>query len=363
MFLKVRLAICMHIFLLCYSPVSCAASDRKTDNLIRDSRIPEPTAIESVNDFISHSNSGNREKPHTTLIRSGKIYVRLLTPLNSSFNMIGDDISAVVVGSENNGKEWIEPGTVLEGTIEGASKATYGQTDGSLTLRFYRAKNGDKQFDLFSGSDTDDGKIAPTQERLTTKKQRIRGILMTVTKIAIPAAIGTGGMSIAITSGAGAAIGLAFSEKGKRLQGAARGAWEGAGLNMLDPVVCKGRSVVLPEGTPLQLQLNEPIKAPEYHAQMACAANVFENRTNGDSVTQVSTHAELLQPQKSSLKSEDAENDVKSALNAVDKKISQKDLAGALIELENAERLYSDNETLKQKHNELYNLISGGRTF
>ncbi len=191
---------------------------------------------------------------------------------------------------------------------------------------------------------------------------------MTATKIAIPAAIGTGGMSIAITAGAGAAIGLAFSEKGKRIQGTARGAWEGAGLNVLDPVVCKGKSVVLPEGQPLQLMLTEPVTTPKYVAnsnELKTNINFSTHQsTESTSITQLATRAEIVKnssttppdvPETTSVEKTDP-------LASVNRKIAQNDLAGAITELTEAERLYPQDESVKNMHKKIFDIVSGLKT-
>lgn len=331
--------------------------------------IPDSNALDQVNEFISHSKTVGKKPDRTVQVNNGQVVARLTTPLNSSFNQSGDEVKAVVVSSTNqNGKPWLEEGTILEGTVEASKKATYGQTDGTLVIRFYKAKFGDKQIELFTSSDTDDGAIKPEQKALT-KKQKIRGVLMTVSRIAIPAAIGTGGMSIAISAGAGAAIGLAFSDKGKRIKGTVRGAYEGAGLSFLDPVICKGNTVVMAEGTPIGLQLNEPVSVPPYVGIATNTSNTFSDISGtllskkkvDTSVTRLDTHAQIL-GQGGVKSSSDSASEDDGHLDAVNRKIAQNDLAGALTALTSAEELYPQDPKLKQMHIELFNLVSGQST-
>lgn len=334
--------------------------------MIHDALQPEESQIDAVNGFITHSQVQKKSSPKRVVIYNGQIFAKLLTPLNSSFNLSGDDVKAVVVNSLNErGKPWLDEGTILEGCVESAKKATYGQTDGSLVIRFYKARLGNQQIDLFTASDTDDGTIKPTDDKPTTKKQRIRGVLMTVSRIAIPAAIGTGGMSIAISAGAGAVIGAAFSDKGKRIQGTARGAWEGAGLTILDPLVCKGQSVVLPLGTPIQLQVTEPVAVPPYVASSNPIASdetvsgLLSQNTHKPPITNLETHAQLLNSPANNSTDGNRPKQQEDHLVAVNKKIEQNDLAGAITELTAAEALYPDDENLKQMHAEILNLVSG----
>lgn len=355
---------------LCLSLAHAAFGfNKELERMIHDGRLPDATPLEQVNDFVSHSRSVGKLPDKTVQVRDGKVVAKLITPLNSSFNMTGDEVQAVVVGSVNQyGKPFLEEGTILQGTVEVAKKATYGETDGTLVIRFYTAKFGDHQIELFTTSDTDDGKLKPGAPKPPTKKQKIRGVLMTVSRVAIPAAVGTGGMSLAISAGAGAAIGLAFSDKGKRVQGTVRGAWEGAGLTFLDPIVCKGRSVILPEGTPLGLQLTEPVQVPPYIGVNAKAGNTFSDisgsilskqQTEASAVTSLSTHAQIVKPGTGSRDRAEEDNHL---LDGVNKKIAQNDLAGALVELTAQENLYPHDESLKQMHTELFNLVSGKTT-
>jgi len=338
--------------------------DRETERAIRDAVEAPPTPLETVNEFVAHSTAVGVPKPETVTVRNGLIFVRLLTPLNSSFNMSGDVVRAVVVGSQGeNGKPWLQEGAILEGCVESAKKATYGQTDGALVIRFYAAKIDNRRVELFTTPDTDDHTLKPSPVHLTTKKQKIRGILMTVTRIAVPAAIGSGGMSIAITAGAGAAIGLAFSEKGKRIQGTVRGAWEGAGLTVFDPIVRKGDSVVLPEGTPLQLQLTETLQAPKYVPNVTSVKSEGElaNLQTDASITQLKTHAEIVKNNSTTGETVPITEKV-DPLATVNRKILQNDLAAAITALAEAERLYPDDENVRAMHTKIYELVSGQKT-
>jgi hypothetical protein len=348
------------------------ASDSSTARMIHDALQPEASPLETVNEFIAHSEHISKKPVKKIQVNNGQIFARLLTPLNSSFNLNGDDVQAIVISSLNDkGKPWLEEGTIIEGCVESSKKATFGQTDGALVIRFYKAHLGDKQIDLFAASDTDDGSIKPSSEsKPTTKKQRIRGVLMTVSRIAIPASIGTGGIAIAISAGAGAVIGCAFADKGKHIQGTVRGAWEGAGLTILDPLVCKGKSVILPEGTPIQLQLTESVIVPPYtgnpdtsNFSTDLAGNLLGQKNNANtSLTKLETHAQILNQSPISggtttSNGQESENH----LAMVNKKISQNNLAGALTELTVVEDLYPNDENVKKMHTELYSLVSGGK--
>jgi hypothetical protein len=358
------LIVTIAIFSLALCPLTYAL-DKATERAIRDAKMSEPSPIDAVNDFVSHSAAIGAPKKELVTVPGGRIYVRLLTPLNSSFNMSGDTVKAVVIGSQtDDGKPWLQEGAILEGCVEDAKKATYGQTDGALVVRFYVAKFDNQKIELFTTPDTDDHTLKPSPVHLTTKKQRIRGILMTATRIAVPAAIGSGGMSLAITAGAGAAIGLAFSEKGKRVQGTVRGAWEGAGLTFLDPLVCKGNSVVLPQGTPMQLQVTEPLRVPKYVAslnQLQTDAQISQNQSSSATaaaIRSLTTHAEIVKNSSTSGETQPAEEKV-DVLAAVNTKIAQNDLAAALTALNEAEALYPDDENVKNMHKKLFDLVSG----
>ena len=136
-------------------------------------------------------------------------------------------------------------------------------------------------------------------------------------------------------------------------------------MNVLDPLVCKGKSVILPEGTPLQLQLSEPVAAPKYVAnsnEPKITSDIAASLSAGaDSVTQLATHAQIVKNSStSSPAAVQSESEQKiDPLLSVNKKIAQNDLAGAITALSEAERLYPEDENVKNMHKKIFDIVSG----
>ncbi|MCC6475291.1 MAG: hypothetical protein IT514_16275, partial [Burkholderiales bacterium] len=217
------------------------------------------TPVGQLNQFINNSTAGGAGSGHRASLQLDRLTIdaRLLTPLNSDFNCPGDPVRAKVIAcSDGRASGALPPGTVLEGFVEGVSHSGRPRCDGSIIVRFYWARVGTRVIDLNLASTSKDGCEHPRAASLS-KKQLLRGALMSAATIAIPLAVGSGGISLAITTGAGAALGTLFADDGKRLQGALRGAWEGSGLSGIDRLVGKGRPVMLAEGAEIQLRITE----------------------------------------------------------------------------------------------------------
>jgi len=288
----------------------------------------EQSPVHAVNAFTVRSFSA----PTARMMRlnQGNISVRLVTPLNSEFHRAGDMVFAEVISSSlPNGKVWLPKGTVLSGYVEGADKAGYAQRDGVLCLRFYDGCFAGQKFAFNSAPNTADAAMHPQPGKLT-KKRVARNIIMSATFIAVPLAIGSGGTSLAITTGAGALIGGALAEPGHHISGAMEGAWQGSGLSFLDPVVRKGKKVVLPEGTQFALQLKEPIQLPESiviaarREEQSEAVTAAQLETKALLMPSQSTQREQAEPVEKECRRYLAQNDLASALNCLDKAIAAK---------------------------------------
>jgi hypothetical protein len=220
----------------------------------------DQSATQTINAFTVRNFSARPEKRVT--VNDATVIISLITPINSQFNRGGDTVQAEVLESHlKDGSAWLPKGAILTGTIEGADRSTYCRTDGKIYVRFYTAQTQGTEIELSSTPTTSDNALHP-RVLPPSKKKIVRNILMSAAFIAVPLAIGTGGTTLAITAGAGAVIGGVLADKGQHLQGAVSGAWEGSGLGLLDPVVRKGKSVILPAGTTMALQLQEPARVP-----------------------------------------------------------------------------------------------------
>lgn len=200
---------------------------------------------------------------------------------------------------------------------------------------------------------------------------------MTATRMAVPMAIGSGGLSIAITTGAGAVIGGVLAEKGKHISGAVEGAWEGSGLSMLDPVVKKGLTVKLAQGTPISLQLSEAISVPRFSKSEMSGednsqvAGQFISRPADAATTTrlLSTHARIMEPGNADQSSDASQPDasltpqqseqIAETLKSVDRLIEQANLAAAIDAEQDLEKRFPDEPRVKAAHERLAKLIYG----
>lgn len=311
----------------------CAARSTADDAYLKSLLQNDRSEVAIFNDFRVQEFSKKEEK--TVALDQANAIVELATPLNSRISGPGDPVRAVVKSSRlPSGKPWLPEGTELDGVIEEVKNATFAKTDAKLCLRFYTATVNGKTFPINTAPATADKRVHPEKLPVTRKRQ-IRNVLMAASFIAIPLAIGTGGTSIAISTGAGAIIGGVLADNGKHVQGAVNGAWEGSGLGVLDPIVKKGRTVQLAQGTQLELELREEIHVPVSVIRLAAEQ---ERERESPSVVATDTHAKLISVHTPS------EEDCLSQCRRL---ITQNDLAGALNAAEQALRDHPDSRQLK----------------
>lgn len=297
--------------------------------LLKEFSSGQPSLVEQANGFrVGRFDRQER----TATIEDATVVVALLTPLNSTIHKEGDIVQAEVISSKlaNGTTEvpWIPKGTVLQGTIERSRAATYGQTDGSFCISFYSGVAGGRAFDINAIPAGQQKEIKPL-DLPPSKKERVRDILMAASFIAIPMAMGTGGTSLAITAGAGAIIGGALAPDGKHIKGAINGAWQGSGLSVLDPIVKKGRPVVLPAGTQLSMQLREPATIPVSILKLA------KETTDDAPAAQLETQAKIVKAPNTA--------EITSRCNQL---LEQKNLAMALALLDQSLNSAPSNDEL-----------------
>jgi hypothetical protein len=332
---------------------------------------PKQSEQECVNSFVLNSRTSHSPPPSKTVtVTEGRIYAQLLTPLHSSRSKIGDKVRAVVIDPDIKGERFIlPPGSVLEGYVEGATKSNFTQIDGALAVRFYRAKVGNETIELSLAPQSEDKNLHP-KVRVPTKKDKVRDLLMTATFLAVPLAVGSGGTSLAITAGAGAVIGGVLASDGKHLQGAVKGAWQGAGLSVLDPIVCKGASVDYPEGSTIMLRIADAVKVPETILNRASSADASGRLLTTSATVGIkpedqrilSTKARILVPGAPAVEDSAAQPPAASNEGILDeyhRLVGQKNLAAALEALDRAETQAPGDEAIRQERANLMQLISG----
>lgn len=250
----------VHILATAYCPVR--AADTSFASVMQVPPAAADTETEQVNRFIANSGSVCTENEREVVFDSFELTAKLLHPLNSGFNQPGDSVTAVVAEPvAEKIRSFLPVGTVLRGDVEDVRANGRFRREGALSVRFYQFDSSIGKVDLHLAPASSDTFVHPVHLP-PGRKQIIRGILMRVTSLAVPLAIGSGGVSLAITAGAGAMIGAALADDHKYIHGAIRGAWDGAGLSILDPLLFKGSRVVLPAGTLLSLRLLVPARIP-----------------------------------------------------------------------------------------------------
>ena len=304
----------------------CFAKNTPED-LARDYLQPEESMTERVNSFRVVDVS-KREK--TVTVSNATAVIKLLTPLNSTFHHAGDSVRAEVISSSNaKSKPWLPSGTILTGYVEQVDPATFGRTDAAFHIGFYEGSWDGNTFDLTTIPSSKNGALTPLPTKLT-KKAKVQNLLMAATFIAVPLALGTGGTSLAIRSGAGMVIGGALAEKGHHISGAVNGAWEGAGLGVLDPLVKKGHDVVMPEGTTIAITLSEPTSL-----KRSIVLDARRQNSEASSAT-LSTNAKIV-----------SHEDIASIRGHCNQLLNQGDTALALDYLDKKMKEDPDNENIQ----------------
>ena len=313
--------------LIVLTTVSAASAKHMSpEDIARSYLSDDDSVIDKVNGFRV-VNAMDREKI-VTVTNSGAV-VKLLTPLNSTFHKNGDEVRAEVISSSTqNEKAWLPVGTVLTGYVDQVDQATFGRTDAQFHIAFYKGSWNGKTFELVTVPDKKDGVITPLPIALT-KKAKVQRLLMAATFIAVPLAVGTGGTSLAIRAGAGMVIGGALAEKGHHISGAVNGAWQGAGLGFLDPVVKKGKDVILPEGTQLAIKLREPTVLSQ-----SIVADARRQQSDV-AITTLSTSAKIFTPES-----------FETIKKQCDLLVNQGDMALALDYLDKKLKSNTDNEQI-----------------
>lgn len=317
--------------------------------------------VQTLNQFFANGTQFAKKPEKQRLVQNGIIYAQLKTPLNSTLAGVGDTVLAEVTYSSLNGKPWLPRGTILEGTVDGANKATFGRTDGSIGVRFYKANFEDIQVELTTAPDNDSQTLKPGEKK-KTKKQKIRGILMMATRLAVPMSIGTGGLSIAITTGAGAVIGSVLADDHKYWQGAVDGAWQGSGLgSIFDPVVRKGNNVVMPVGAPLMLKLTEETVVPERLVLLARKQETTPQLTESLDValTSLQTNAKIISKSGTSEQAHMPETASAEQLNQIDQAIKLGNLAKGLAIAKKLDERYPEDTNVHEKFLQLLKSVTG----
>lgn len=377
---KVRHAVPMCLFaslvIVWFTAIPSAMAQTRLDDFVKNE-------VSAANEFILNSGGGGDSGLVRRKVESLQLCVRLLTPLNSNFNLPGDRVAALVTASrDEQGTEVLPAGTILEGSVERARSSGRPHRHGEIFLRFYRGRIGERWFAISLIPDSQTGSLGPAPCQ-PTGRDRLRRVLIFSTSLAVPLAVGTGGISLAITTGAGAVFGALLAEDRHFVRGAMRGAWEGSGLAVLDPLVSRGKPVVLGEGTLLALRLAEPDELVLPKRERAAAASGTRAGTFADISRQLfprpaspwvllTTSARVLSRSGAAAQSDQlaaggqgraAGQEVCAAvLERVRALVDQKNLAAALDELEQASVKFPNSVEISELRRKLLEFVSGRAT-
>ncbi len=337
---------------------------------------PAQAASITVNEFIMNGGSIGKTSSAPVEISAAPFKVRLLTPLSSLFNLPGDSVTAVVNENIPGQLGTLLPiGTKLYGTIEGLQENGRMRKEGNLAIHFYQCDTPEGRLDLDFAPISRDGRIHPLKANSKiSRKQQLNHLLTASSRIAIPLAIGSGGLSLAITAGAGTILGALLADNGRYLQGAAKGAWYGSGLSLFEPLIFKGPPVRLPAGSEITVRALEPLKIPSNALRVAAQRAPASNQASA--VLPVSPTSSLLLQQAllsttarllTATSSEPARHDeqskrqssLKDPLERLKESIEQKNLAAAIDALDSATRLYPGDPEVERYRQELVFLTTG----
>jgi hypothetical protein len=343
---------------------------------------PALTDVERVNEFIDNSEPTGSEPGKNGGFTEGlKIKARLLTPLNSTFSRSGDPVIAVISEAAPGELGSLLPtGTRLYGNVEFSRPSSRPRKDGLILIKFYEAAANGRRIDLQFALSSQDRLLHPVSLGMT-RKQKVRSFLIMTSRITIPLAIGSGGISMAITAGAGALIGGVLADNHKYLQGALQGAWESSILSAFDPLVYKGGSVVIPWGSVITLRLEDesctadktttssPVWSRHPLRPNQAAALLSQPPPSGPRAI-LTTSARLLKEHAQKESAVSSRHAIEAAGTPADQAVSElakaqkfideKNLAAALGAIDKASALQPTDPRIEAERDKLYQMVTGG---
>jgi hypothetical protein len=180
--------------------------------------------------------------------------ISLQTSISTQVAKPGDMIQAQIAQTMYLGDATIPQGSVLTGTITDAEAGRRLSRSGELSIKFNRLRTPD-------GIETPItahliGGIGKYTDKGSDTSDTVRGE-------GWKAKVGQTAIRGGVGAGAGAALGTAIGAiAGRGGAGAGRGAWSGAaiggGVGAASMLMRKGRDVIIPSGTQMQLQLDAP---------------------------------------------------------------------------------------------------------
>lgn len=182
------------------------------------------------------------------------IPISLQTSISTQVAKPGDMIQAQISQTMYLGDASIPQGSVLVGTITDAEAGRRLSRSGELSIKFNRLRTPDGIETPITAHLV--GGIGKYTDKGSDASDTVRGE-------GWKAKVGQTAIRGGVGAGAGAALGVAVGAiAGRSGSGAGRGAWSGAaiggGVGAASMLMRKGRDVIIPSGTQMQLQLDAP---------------------------------------------------------------------------------------------------------
>lgn len=180
--------------------------------------------------------------------------ISLQTSISTQVAKPGDMIQAQIAQTMYLGDASIPQGSVLVGTITDAEAGRRLSRSGELSIKFNRLRTPDGIETPITAHLV--GGIGKYTDKGSDQSDTVRGE-------GWKAKVGQTAIRGGVGAGAGAALGTAIGAiAGRSGSGAGRGAWSGAaiggGVGAASMLMRKGRDVIIPSGTQMQLQLDAP---------------------------------------------------------------------------------------------------------
>ena len=198
---------------------------------------------------------GGQQRGHVAYAPAGlTMPISLQTSISTQVAKAGDMIQAQIAQTMYLGDASIPAGSILSGTITDAEAGRRLSRSGELGIKFNRLRTPDGIETPITAHLV--GGIGKYQDKGSDQSDTVRGE-------GWKAKVGQTAIRGGVGAGAGAALGVAVGAiAGRSGTATGRGAWSGAaiggGVGAASMLLRKGRDVIIPSGTQMQLQLDAP---------------------------------------------------------------------------------------------------------
>ena len=197
------------------------------------------------NNFQNYYNTAQNLQGNVVMVPASTMFSAcLMSPLNSQYSKVGDNISLYLNNDFYYGNTLIAgAGSRLNGTVVKARKGGFAGKNGNLELRF-------------TNIITPTGQVIPLSARVQTDDET--GVLRVATA---KDSVGKYAKNTGIGAASGAVLGTAMGalSGGKVGKGAIYGTAVGGGIGLVSALFDKGENVEIPQNAQLNIVLDQPI--------------------------------------------------------------------------------------------------------